>query len=56
MYPSDHLEPVVSDVNFARGDIVPNLVLVPVGPTGDIVMRNALGSTDVVVDVVGWIG
>jgi len=56
VYPSDHTEATVSDVNFAPGDIVPNLVVVPVGPTGDIVVRNAFGSTHVVVDVTGWIG
>ena len=56
VYPSDHTEATVSDVNFSPGDIVPNLVIVPVGPTGDIVVRNASGSTHVVVDVTGWIG
>jgi len=35
-------------------DVRANLVLVPVGVGGQIMVHNATGSTDVLVDVVGY--
>ncbi len=46
--------PVVSDLNWAAGRTIPNLVVVKLGSNGAINLYNLAGSTDVVVDVVGW--
>jgi len=35
---------------------VPNLVVVKVGADGKIDLYNPAGSTDIVIDVVGWSG
>ena len=43
-----------SNLNFTPNQTVANLVSVPVGPDGNIRIRNAAGSTHVVGDVVGW--
>jgi len=48
--------PGTSDLNFAAGQTVPNLVVVQVGTTGKIDVYNAFGSTNVVIDVMGWYG
>jgi endoglucanase len=49
-------QPSASDLNFAAGQTVPNLVVVKVSPLGKIDIFNAFGSTNVIVDVVGWYG
>jgi hypothetical protein len=55
LYPSDAASvPVVSNVNFTPGQIVPNLTTVRLGATGAIRIFNALGFTHVVVDVAGY--
>ena len=46
--------PNSSNINFAAGDIIPNLVLAPVGAGGKVRLNNFAGTVDVVVDVVGW--
>jgi hypothetical protein len=43
-----------STLNFARGETVANLVVVPIGPDGSVQIANAAGATHVVGDVVGW--
>ena len=43
----------MSDLNFMRGQTVPNLVVVQLGPTGPI-NRNHLGNVDVIIDIEGW--
>jgi hypothetical protein len=43
-----------SNLNFSAGQTVPNRVIVPLGPTGEISILNAAGLTDVVADVGGW--
>jgi Fibronectin type III domain/Glycosyl hydrolases family 18 len=43
-----------SDVNFVAGQTIPNLVVTPVDASGRIHVFNASGSTDVIVDVLGW--
>jgi hypothetical protein len=42
-----------SNLNFAAGQIVPNLVVVPVGPSGSITFYNT-GTTHLVADVFGY--
>jgi N-acetylneuraminic acid mutarotase len=46
--------PVVSDLNWVAGDTVPNLVVVKLGSNQAINIYNLAGTTDVIVDVVGW--
>lgn len=46
--------PASSSINFAPGEVLANEVLVPVAPDGTITVFNHTGSTDAVVDVVGW--
>jgi len=46
--------PLASDLNFAAGQTIENLVVVKVGSDGTIQIYNGSGFTDVVADVVGW--
>jgi hypothetical protein len=43
-----------SNLNFAPGQTIPNLVVVKVGTGGNVSFFNAAGSTHVIVDVVGY--
>jgi hypothetical protein len=54
VYPNGSALPLASDLNWAAGATVPNLVVVKLGPDGKIAILNGFGSTDVIVDVVGW--
>jgi hypothetical protein len=55
-WPDGAQQPLASDLNYVAGQTVPNLVVVKLGPSGSIDLYNAAGTTDVVVDVVGWYG
>lgn len=46
-------QPPTSNLNFAAGQTVANLVTVPLGADGAVQIANAVGTVDVVVDVVG---
>ena len=54
VWPSNVTRPVVSDINWVAGQVQPNLVVVPVSPSGQVSFYNFSGSTDLVVDVEGW--
>ncbi len=55
IFPSDAVNPPnASDLNFVAGQTVPNLVVVKLGADGKIGIYNAGGSTDVIVDALGW--
>jgi hypothetical protein len=56
VYPSGSARPLASNLNFAAGQTVPNLVTVKVGLDGNLKVYNAAGSTHVIFDVVGWYG
>jgi len=56
VWPHGGSRPVASDLNFAAGQTVPNLVIVKLSSAGKIDIGNDFGSTDVIVDVVGWYG
>jgi IPT/TIG domain len=56
VWPDGASAPVASDLNFARGQTVPNLVIVKLSAGGKVDIRNDFGSTSVIVDVVGWYG
>lgn len=57
VYPSDRRpSPRTSNLNAVRGQTVANLVEVAVGTDGRIGLSVSHGSSDVVLDVVGWYG
>jgi len=56
VWPSDATRPTASDLNWTAGLTVPNLVVVKLGSDGKIKLYNPGGSTNVVIDVVGWDG
>jgi hypothetical protein len=56
VWPDGNAQPVASDLNFAKGQTRANLVVVKIGANGKVDLFNLAGSTDVVVDVVGWYG
>jgi len=53
VYPGLTSRPLASDLNWATWETVPNLVVVKLGTDGSI---NSFGTTDVIVDVMGWYG
>lgn len=54
-YPTGSPKPAqASNVNFVKGQIIPNLALVKIGTGGRISLYNNLGTVNVVVDVVGY--
>lgn len=54
VYPSGGPNPGTSNINFTPGATVPNLVTVPVGPDGKVLIANHVGSVDVVADLEGY--
>jgi hypothetical protein len=54
VYPQGAARPLASNLNWVAGDTVPNRVLVPLGPTGQVSFYNDAGTTDLVVDVDGY--
>jgi hypothetical protein len=56
VYPSDvgWPPPTASNLNFAPGQTVPNLVMVRVPPNGIVNVYNVAGQTHVILDVVGY--
>jgi hypothetical protein len=53
-WPDGASQPLASDLNWAPGETRPNLVIVGIGPDGQVDLFNPAGSTDVVVDVLGF--
>ncbi len=56
VWPSGQARPTASNVNMAPGETIANLVTVAVGANGRVSFYNAVGSTHVVADLVGWYG
>ncbi|MGA2873841.1 MAG: hypothetical protein ABSF27_09795 [Candidatus Dormibacteria bacterium] len=54
VFPTGETQPLVSNLNWARGETVANLVIVPVGTGGSVTFFNDLGNTDLVVDLEGY--
>jgi hypothetical protein len=54
VWPDGASRPLASDLNFVGGLTVANLVVVQLGGGNKVDIYNAFGSTDVVVDLVGW--
>jgi len=53
-WPDGDTRPNASDLNWVAGRTVPNLVIVKLGSNGKLDLFNAAGSTNIVVDVVGY--
>jgi hypothetical protein len=56
VYPGGAPRPGASNLNYLAGQIVPNMVLVPLGPGNTITFFNAAGTVDVLADVMGYYG
>ncbi len=54
VWPAGRSMPTASNLNYVAGDVFPNMVIVPVDASGRISLYNAVGSTHVLVDVLGW--
>ncbi len=54
VWPQGEPQPLASTLNFAPNNTVANLVNVGVSPSGMISIYNFSGSTDVIVDIVGY--
>jgi hypothetical protein len=54
VWPKGQPRPNASNLNYVPGQTVPNMVIVPIGADGQISIINESGSTDVLVDVLGW--
>jgi outer membrane protein assembly factor BamB len=54
VYPSTAARPTASDLNWVGGLTIPNMVVAALGTTGAITFYNSAGSTDVVVDLLGY--
>ncbi len=54
VWPSDRARPNASNLNLSPRTTIANMVIVPLAADGSITIFNAAGSTDVIVDVLGW--
>lgn len=54
IWPDGSPRPTTSDVNWGPGEVVPNLVVVQLGPTGAVDVYAGVGATDVIFDLVGF--
>lgn len=54
VYPSGQTRPTVSSINFLKGVTRANGATVPIGTGGQVAIYNSAGSTEVIVDVLGW--
>jgi len=54
IWPDGTSRPISSDLNWNAGQTKANLVLVKTGSDGKVDVYNFTGSTDVIIDVVGW--
>jgi hypothetical protein len=55
VWPTGEPQPLASNLNWRAGETVPNLVEVGVGTSGQVSFYNSAGSTDLIVDVEGYI-
>lgn len=56
VWPSGTARPTASNLNTSPGSTTPNLVVSKLGADGSINLYNLAGTTNLVVDVAGWIG
>jgi subtilisin family serine protease len=55
IHPAGTGAPTASNLNFVGGQTVPNMVIARVGDGGQVAITNPLGSTHVIVDVLGYL-
>jgi hypothetical protein len=53
VFPGDQPRPSTSNLNFLKGQTVPNMVLVSVGEGGRVSLFNAAGDVDLIADLAG---
>ncbi len=53
VYPGG-VRPLASSLNWTAGQTVPNLVIATLSATGSLTVYNDQGTTDLVIDVLGW--
>jgi hypothetical protein len=54
-WPAGAPQPSTSNLNFLPGQSVPNLVMLQLGAGGALAVFNELGTSDVIVDVMGYV-
>lgn len=54
IWPTGEARPNASNLNMVTGQTVPNLVMSKLGTGGKVSIFNASGTTNVIVDIVGW--
>lgn len=54
LYPTGAARPLASTVNFVPGTIAANLAVIPVGPGTSITIYNSAGTSNALLDVVGY--
>jgi len=54
VFPAGEAMPVASNLNWAPGQTVPNLVTAKLGAGGRVSLYNAAGTAQVIADVAGW--
>jgi hypothetical protein len=55
VWPGLTTRPQTSTLNFDIGNTVPNVVITKLGVDGTVALFNSAGTTDIVVDIVGWL-
>ena len=55
VYPTEDPKPLASNLNWNRGQTVPNLLEVGLGYSGQLNIYNGAGSADVIFDVAGYV-
>lgn len=56
LFPSGITRPTASTLNYRGNTAIANQALVSVGSDGTISIFNSAGATDVIIDIVGWVG
>ncbi len=54
VYPGSGTPPTTSDLNWTKGATTANLVIATLSSTGTVTIYNFSGTTNVIVDVMGW--
>ncbi len=54
VFPAGATRPNASNLNMSAGQTIANMVIVPVGASGQISLFNLNGSTHLIADVLGW--
>jgi hypothetical protein len=54
VWPDGSTRPLASNLNVTAGETIPNLVVVPVGPDGDVDFYNNTGSLNLIADLAGY--